>query len=133
MPDSELRTTRRVRVDRRRGVSGLGLVLVILGLLALAVAYSRVPPEVFRWWPAILIAVGLFGVFRRPGWVDELDVLYGQQVARTLDRPRRLFSVALIGLGCACLVFTTGLLDTRVVGPGILIALGLLLLWRRLR
>ena len=82
--------------------------------------------------------IGVFNVgFHRywpqfPGLEDRLKG-YGQQVARTLDRPRRLFSVALIGLGCACLLFTTGLLDTRVIGPGILIALGLLLVWRRLR
>lgn len=145
MPNFELRTTRatrttgqatvtrRGRADRRRGISGLGLVLVIVGLLALAIAYSRIPPDAFRWWPAVLIAVGLFGVVRRPGWVEELDLLYGQQVARAVDRPRRIFSVGLVGLGCVCLLFTTGLLDARLVGPGILIALGLLLVWRRLR
>ena len=142
MPNLELRTTsttlqatvtRRGRADRRRGISGLGLVLVIVGLLALAIAYPKIPADAFRWWPAVLIAVGLFGAVRRPGWVEELDLLYGQQVARAADRPRRIFSVGLVGLGCVCLLFTTGLLDARLVGPGILIALGLLLVWRRLR
>jgi hypothetical protein len=145
MPNFELRTTRATRTTRQatvtrrgradlgRGISGLGLVLVIVGLLALAIAYSRIPPDAFRWWPAVLIAVGLFGAVRRPGWVEELDLLYGQQVARAADRPRRIFSVGLVGLGCVCLLFTTGLLDARLVGPGILIALGLLLVWRRLR
>lgn len=133
MPDFELRTTRRLRTGRRRGISGLGLLLVILGLLALAVAYSKIPPQVFRWWPVVLIALGLFGLLRRPGWVDELDLNYGQQISRTADLPRRVFSAGLIGLGIVFLIFTTGLVDARVIGPSILIALGLLLVWRRAR
>jgi hypothetical protein len=133
MPDFELRVGRRVRNVRRRGISGLGLLLVIAGLLVLAVTYSSLAGRIAEFWPLALIAVGVFGVLRRPGWVDELDVLYGSQVSRSLDRPRRVFSLVLIGLGAVFLLFTTGLVDTRVIGPGLLIALGLLLVWRRAR
>jgi hypothetical protein len=133
MPDFELRVGRRARSLRRRGISGLGLLLVIAGLLVLAVTYSSLAGRIVQFWPLALIGVGVFGVLRRPGWVDELDVLYGPQVSRSLDRPRRVFSLVLIGLGGVFLLFTTGLVDTRVIGPGLLIALGLLLVWRRAR
>ena len=133
MTEYELESGRRPRSGRRRGLSGLGLVLVLLGLLALAVAYSAVAHWVFRLWPAVFIAVGLFGLLRRPGWVQELDLQLGPHVSRALDRPRRLFSLALVALGVLALPFTLGLVDTRVIGPVLLIALGLLLLWRRSR
>ncbi len=133
MPDFELRLARRGRGARRRGLSGLGLLLVVLGLLVLAVSYSALPPVVSRLWPLALAGVGLFGALRPAGWVDELDVPYGSQTARGSDRPRRLFAWALVGAGCVCLLFTTGLVDARVIGPGVLIALGLLLAWRRAR
>lgn len=133
MPDYDVRMARRARGVRRRGLSGLGLLLVIAGLLAAAVAYSALPGWILGWWPAILVAVGVFGVLRRPGWVDELDVLYGPDVSRGVDRPRRAFSLALIVLGLLFLPFTTGHLDARVIGPVLLIALGLLLVWRRAR
>jgi hypothetical protein len=133
MPDFELRVTRRLRGARRRGISGLGLALVVVGLLALAIAYAALPGWLARLWPLALVAVGLLGALRRPGWVEELDLRWGPQVARGADRPRRLFSLALVGVGCLCLLFTTGLVDTRVIGPGVLIVLGLLLLWRRAR
>lgn len=133
MPEFDARLARRARGTRRRGLSGLGLLLVVVGLLALAMAYSALPAWIFRWWPLVLVAVGVFGVLRRPGWVDELDVLYGPEVSRGVDRPRRVFSLALIALGCLFLPFTTGLVDPRVIGPALLIALGLLLVWRRAR
>jgi hypothetical protein len=133
MPHFELRVTRRVRGARRRGLSGLGLALVIVGLLALAIAYAALPGWLARLWPLALVAVGLLGALRKPGWVEELDLRWGPQVARGVDRPRRLFGLALVGVGCLCLLFTTGLVDTRLIGPGVLIALGLLLLWRRAR
>ena len=133
MTEFELEAARRPRGSRRRGLSGLGLLLVVLGLLALAVTYSALPHWVFRFWPAVFIAVGLFGLLRRPGWVQELDLQLGPQVSRTLDRPRRLFSLLLVGVGACALLFTTGLVDSRVLGPALLVALGLLLLWRRAR
>lgn len=132
MTEFELEAARRSR-GRRRGLSGLGILLIIVGLLALAVTYVTVPPWVFRLWPAVLVAVGLFGLLRRPGWVEELDLQFGSQVSRTLDRPRRLFSLVLVVLGVIGLLFTLGLVDTRVIGPALLIALGLFLLWRRAR
>jgi len=131
MPNFELRLARRTR--GRRGLSGLGLLLVALGLLGLAIAYSALPAWIFALWPLVLVGVGLFGLVRRPGWVDELDVLYGARATHAVERPRRIFSLALIGLGTLCLLFTTGLVDARIIGPGILVALGLLLVWRRAR
>ncbi len=125
MPDFEVRLARRARGVRRRGLSGLGLLLVAAGLLVLGVAYSSVPAVIPRLWPLVLIGVGLFGVLRQQGWVVELDALAG--------RPRRGFSLLLIGTGCVSLLFTSGLVDVRLVGPGVLIALGLLLVWRRVR
>lgn len=124
---------RRVKGDRRRGLSGLGIGLVLVGLLGLAIAYSVVPERVYRWWPLILVAVGLFGLVRRPGWVRELDIQLGPDLGRLADRPRRIFSWALIVLGAVALVFTLHLVDPRVLGPAVLILLGLLLLWRRSR
>lgn len=121
------------RSGRRRGVSGLGLVLVILGLLALAVTFARVPPVVFRLWPLILVAVGAFGLVRRPGWVEEMDVAWGSGAARTVDRPRRIFSLAVAVVGAVALLFTMGLVDGRVIGPALLVGLGLLFVWRRAR
>lgn len=123
----------RPRGSRRRGLSGLGLLLVFVGLLALAVAYSALAVWAGRLWPLVLVAVGTFGLMRRPGWVDELDIAYGPQTARAVDRPRRVFSVALIGLGIVCLLFTMGRLDQRLIGPVVLVALGVLLIWRRAR
>jgi len=124
---------RRLKGVRRRGLSGLGIVLVLIGLLALAVTYSVVPPIVPRLWPLILVAVGLFGLLRRPGWVSELDFQLGSEFGRFADRQRRIFSWALVVLGLICLVFTLQLVDERVLGPAVLIVLGLLLLWRRSR
>ena len=121
------------RQHRRRGLSGLGLLLVVSGLLVLAVNYSRLPPRLFGLWPVAFVAVGVFGLLRRPGWVGELDLQFGGQVSRVLDRPRRLFSLLLLAFGCFCLPFTMGLLSTRLIGPILLVALGLLLLWRRAR
>jgi len=122
---------RRVRGKGRRGLSGLGLLMVVTGLIALAVTYSVLPPTVYRLWPLILVGVGLFGLLRRPGWVQELDVHLGPEFGRAADRPRRIFSWALIATGLVLLLFTLHLVDERAVGPVVLIGLGLLLLWRR--
>jgi hypothetical protein len=124
---------RRVKGGGRRGLSGLGIVLVLIGLIALAVTYSVVPPIVPRLWPVIFIAVGLFGLLRRPGWVSELDFQLGPEFGRFADRQRRIFSWALVVLGLIFLVFTLRLVDERVLGPTMLVVLGLLLLWRRSR
>jgi len=134
MPDFELRLPRGTRGARQRGVSGLGLLVVAAGLLALAVAFSPLPPWIGRLWPLILVAVGLFGAFRPSDVVAELDMLLPAPTGRAgrgQERPRRLFSLLLVGVGCLCLLFTTGLVDARVIGPAALIALGLLLVWRR--
>jgi hypothetical protein len=131
MTEFELDTAR--RPHRRRGLSGLGLLLVALGLLAAAVTYAHLPARVFGLWPVVFVVVGLFGLLRRPGWVNELDLQFGLQVSRALDRPRRAFSLFLLAFGCFCLPFTLGLLSARWIGPLLLLALGLLLLWRRAR
>ena len=131
MTEFELEAAR--RPHRRRGLSGLGLLLVVVGLLALVVTYSKLPPRLFGLWPLAFVAVGLFGLVRRPGWVGELDFQLGTQVSRALDRPRRFFSLVLLAFGLFCLPFTLGLLSTRLIGPVLLVALGLLLLWRRAR
>jgi hypothetical protein len=135
MTEFELEAARRPprRPHRRRGLSGLGLLLVVLGLLAAAVTYAHLPPRLFGLWPLVFVLVGLFGLFRRPGWVEELDLQLGPQAARTLDRPRRLFSLVLVVFGCFCLPFTLGVLNTSWIGPALLVALGFLLLWRRAR
>lgn len=133
MADYEAGLNRRSRGGRRRGLSGLGILLVAVGLLALAVTYSALGEWIGRLWPLALVAVGVFGLMRRPGWVDEMDLAYGPQPARVPDRPRRTFGLALVGLGLVCLLFTLRVVDTRLVGPGLLVGLGLLLIWRRAR
>ena len=131
MTEFELEAAR--RPQRRRGLSGLGLLLVIVGLLALAVTYAHLPPRVLGFWPLAFVAVGLFGLVRRPGWVQELDFQFGPQVSRAFDRPRRVFSLLLVAFGAFCLPFTLGLLSTALLGPILVVGLGLLLLWRRAR
>jgi len=133
MEDFDPRRSRRGQVTQRRGISGLGLLLVAVGALVLLVTFSAVPAAVLRLWPLLLVAVGLFGLLRRPGWVRELDLWAGPEATRALDRPRRLFSVLLVVLGATCLLFTFNLVDGRVIGPGLLIGIGFLLLWRRAR
>ncbi|HEX6547113.1 MAG TPA: DUF5668 domain-containing protein [Candidatus Dormibacteraeota bacterium] len=107
--------------------------MVIVGLIALAITYSVLPASVWRLWPVVLIAVGIFGLLRRPGWVEELDWRVGPEFGRAADRPRRVFSWALIVVGFVCLLFTLNLVDERIVGPVVLIGLGVLLMWRRSR
>ena len=111
----------------------MGLILVLLGLIVLAVNFARLPAIVYALWPLILIAVGLFGLLRRPGWVRELDLWAGPQVSRFFVRPQRIFSLVLIVIGLLALPFTLHLLDARLIGPSILIVLGALLLYRRSR
>ena len=129
----EAREARRLRGGDRRGLSGLGILLVVIGLVVLAVNLSKLPALVYSLWPLILVAVGLFGLFRRPGWVRELDFWGGPEAGRFFLRPQRIFSVWLVIVGLVALLFTLHLVDSRVLGPGILILLGLLLLWRRSR
>ncbi len=124
---------RRLKGRGRRGLSGLGLLLVVLGMIALAVAYSVLPSAVYRLWPVLLIGLGVFGLLRRPEWVTEMDLHLGPEFGRAADRPRRIFSWALIIAGLVALLFTLRLLDERILGPAVLVGLGLLLLWRRSR
>ncbi len=123
----------RVYGSGRRGMSGLGLLLVLAGLLVAALALSGRGGGVLRFWPALFVLVGGFGLIRRPGWVQELDWRTGGHSQRLLDRSRQLFSLALLLFGIFCLPFTLHLLDARLIGPALLIALGLLLVWRRTR
>lgn len=127
-------SARRPRLrEGRRGISGLGLILVVFGLLGLAIAYSAVPRETYRLWPLVLVALGAFGLLKRPGWVAELDLAVGPEVGRALDRPRRRFSLLLVLSGLALLLFTLHVVDERIAGPVVIIGVGLLLLWRRSR
>ena len=120
------------RIRSRRGVSGIGILLVVIGAVALLVSFSVLPATVYELWPVILIAVGVVGLLRRPGWIEEMDLAMpgAGDVAR---RPRRGFSWFLIGAGLLVLLLTTHLVDQRLIGPVILIGLGVLLLWRRWR
>jgi hypothetical protein len=117
---------------RRRGVSTFGLILIVLGLVGLLVTYSFLPGWVPRFWPLLIVAIGLLGLFRRPAFVTELDALI-PGVAGTADRTRRRFSLAVVGVGLLLLVFTSHLVDERIAGPAVIIALGVALLWRRYR
>ncbi len=118
--------------SRRRTVSGLGIILVLIGLLVLAVNFSLLPRFVYELWPLIIVAIGVFGLVRRPGWIDEIDVLV-PGVGEAVSRPRRRGSLVLIGAGLVLLLFSLHLVDERVIGPTLLIGLGALLLWRRTR
>jgi Domain of unknown function (DUF5668) len=120
------------RVRGRRGVSGLGILLVVVGAIALLVSFSLLPATVYELWPVIIIGVGAIGLLRPPGWIQELDLAV-PGVADVTRRPRRGFSWFLIGLGLLLLLITTRAVDERLIGPIILIALGLLLVWRRWR
>ena len=129
MPDIEVHLG---RGRGRRGISGLGLLLVVIGAVALAVSWSILPPKVYQLWPLILVAVGVVGVIRRPGWIDELDFAV-PGAGDTIHKPRRAFSWFLIGIGLLLLMFTLHLVDQRLIGPVLLIVLGAFLIWRRTR
>ena len=116
---------------RRRGLSLFGIGLVVLGLLFLLAAYA-LPGSVARFWPLTIVVLGLFGLFRRPNFVLELDALV-PGLAGAADRQRRRFSLAVVVLGLVLLVFTSHLVDERIAGPAVLVALGVALLWRRFR
>jgi hypothetical protein len=116
---------------RRRGLSILGIALVVIGLAFLLAAYLPTGTAA-RFWPLVIVAIGLLGLFRRPSFVTELDLL-APGLAGAADRQRRRFSLALVVLGLVLLVFTAHLVDERIAGPALLVALGIALLWRRYR
>lgn len=128
---SQYRTVKRVG-PRRRGLSGLGIALVLVGALALLIWFSVVPHWVLGLWPSILVLLGLLAIGRRPGWVTELDLLL-PGFAGAADRPRRRLGIALIATGLLLLPFTLHLLDDRLAGPVVIILIGAVLLWRRAR
>ena len=117
---------------RRRPLSGLGLILIVIGAAVLVLNFVRLPYPVPRLWPVLIIAVGVFDLLRRPGWIEELDVALPGAAAST-DRHRRRFSLLLIGIGAVLLVFSLHLVDERIIGPLVLVVLGGLLIWRRSR
>ena len=117
---------------RRRPLSGLGLILIVIGAAVLVLNFVKLPFPIQRLWPILIIAVGVFGLLRRPGWIEELDVALPGAAAST-DRHRRRFSLLLIGMGAVLLVFSLHLVDERIIGPLVLVVLGGLLIWRRSR
>jgi hypothetical protein len=123
-------TARRVG-PRRRGLSTFGLVLIVAGLATLLVSYF-LPGWVPRLWPLLIVALGLLGLVRRPAFIVELETLV-PGLATAADRQRRRFSVAVVVVGFVLLIFTSRLVDDRIAGPAVIIALGLALLWRRYR
>src|SRR3981081_2775367 len=122
------RPARRVG-SRRRGISTFGLILIVLGLIGLLVTYSFLPGWVPRFWPLLIVAIGLLGLFRRPAFVTELDALI-PGVAGTADRTRRRFSLVVVGIGLLLLVFTSHLVDERIARPAGVFVLGVALRWR---
>jgi hypothetical protein len=110
----------------------LGVALIVIGLIVLAVTYSILPPWIYRLWPLILVAIGVFGLVSKPGWLDELDHAV-PGLRGYVNRPRRIVSLVLIAAGLIMLAFSFHVVDERVTGPLILITLGLLLIWRRQR
>ena len=124
-------SARRV-TPRRRGVSVLGVTLIVAGLAGLLVTYSVLPGWVPRFWPVVIIAMGVIGLVRRPTFLGELDALV-PGLAGAADGPRRRFSLALITLGIVLLLFTSRLVDDRLAGPLVIVAIGIALLWRRRR
>ncbi len=115
---------------RRRGLSLFGLALVVIGLTALLVTYSFLPGWVPRYWPLAIVLIGLLGLIRRPVFVTELDALV-PGLKSAADRTRRRFSLVVVAVGLVLLLFTSHLVDDRIAGPAVLIALGAALLWRR--
>jgi hypothetical protein len=118
---------------RRRSISGLGLILIVGGVVVLLAANSFLPRSVYNLWPLIVVAIGVFGLLRRPGWVQELDLYAGPQVSRVASLPQRVFSWFLVGLGVVLLLLTTHVISERLIAPVLLVALGLVLIWRRAR
>jgi MFS superfamily sulfate permease-like transporter len=123
-------TARRVG-PRRKGFSTFGLILIAVGVATLLITYF-LPGWVPRLWPLLIVALGLLGLVRRPAFIVELETLV-PGLASAADRQRRRFSLALVVLGLVLLIFTSRLVDDRIAGPAVIIALGLALLWRRYR
>ena len=73
-------------------------------------------------WPLLPVVIGIEGLVGWPGWTKDLnDALPG-------------FSWFLIGSGLLLYPFSTGLIDRQLIFvPGIVVALGAWLLWRRSR
>jgi hypothetical protein len=65
MPEVSVSFRATSRTRGRRGVSGLGILLVVIGALVLLVSFSILPSTVYELWPVILIALGLLLLYRR--------------------------------------------------------------------
>jgi hypothetical protein len=93
----------------------LGLVVLALGIVFLLDAAGALDGDrvVDRWWPVLLVAVGVF---------------------QLLERPRsRVVPLILVGAGATLLLFTTDVANGDpgpYVGPVILIAIGVAILGR---
>src|SRR3981081_2000516 len=103
---------------RGKGIPTSSLILIVLGLIGLLVTYSFLPGWVPRFWPLLIVAIGLLALFRRPAFVTELDALI-PGLAGPADRTRRRFSLVVVGIGLLLLVFTSHLVDERIAGPAV--------------
>ena len=87
---------------------------------------------ILAWWPLLLVVAGVLVLASRPTWLRQLDANV-PGVGTAIRRPQRVFAVALMALGVLLLPFTLHLIDERVLGALLLVASGVLLIWRRAR
>ena len=113
-------------MGHRRDLLG-GTVLLLIGVILLLRNLGYVPLELDRWWPVILIVIGLGIVLGRQGPAS------APQAGRAFGERRRRTPVGglvLIGLGIALLAGRS--LGPQNTGALILIALGLAFVVSRL-
>jgi len=116
----------------------LGLVLVVIGALVILSYYGLIPHKITRWWPVLVIAFGVWLLFRhywrvvrdkKAPAVEVLDVLNPQPAAL---RRRRLVppvsSLIVIAIGVYLLLSSLHYLSFGVLVAAALILLGLVVL-----
>lgn len=120
----------------RRGPIG-PLALIVIGALLLLRNLGQLPASLDRWWPVILILVGLWILFIKSTAVEPMPAPPGSSPppsseAATSERRRHASTggLVLVALGAALLV--SNLLGGRSAGALIMIAIGLALLIGRI-